>query len=327
MKLTKFTFIFLSIFTVTAVYAQKGGSISVGATPGLSYMLAQNTYFLAGNSKELDYKPKFSYHVFIEGAYNFKEQHGLVAFANFCEEGQKYKDDFKYRIYPALIGTHSKTVDFKYMGFGVLYRFAPLLRGQKDHVLVKDENFHWRMKLLVGFETDFLLAAKINYTVDLNNTGNIQNYGYPIGASIPNAPGPISPATSYGYPAYSPNQSDNYKSFFKTVQGVGVIRYGFDYIFNNNMFLGIAIETKFGLNDINANTYKAHPDYKKSKNYFFGLNVELGYAFKKDAAKKKESKKADKVEAPKPPKVKTPGIDMNKRVDEVDKATKKRYKK
>ena len=116
----------------------------------------------------------------------------------------------------------------------------------------------------------------------------IQNYGYPIGASIPNAPGPISPATSYGYPAYSPNQSDNYKSFFKTVQGVGVIRYGFDYIFNNNMFLGIAIETKFGLNDINANTYKAHPDYKKSKNYFFGLNVELGYVFKKDAAKKKE---------------------------------------
>ncbi len=314
MKLTKFTFIFLSIFTVTGVYAQKGGSISIGATPGLSYMLAQNTYFLAENSKELDYKPKFSYHVFIQGAYNFKEQHGVVAFANFCDEGQKYQDDFKWKKYPSLIGTHNKTVDFKYMGFGVLYRFAPLLRGQKDHVLVKDENFHWRMKLLVGFETDFLLSAQMTYKIT------------PVGGVATPVAYPIDP-TIGGYPAYAPNYSDNYKSYFKTIQGVGVIRYGFDYIFNNNMFLGIAIETKFGLNDLNAAAYKSHPDYKKSKNYFFGLNVELGYVFKKDAAKKKESKKADKVEAPKPPKVKTLGIDMNKRVDEVDKATKKRYKK
>lgn len=309
MKLIKFTLIFLSIFTASALYAQKGGSISIGATPGLSYMLAQNTYFLAENSKELNYKPKFSYHVFVQGGYNFKEQHGIVAFANFCDEGQNYKDEFKWKKYPALIGTHQKTVDFKYMGFGVLYRFAPLLRGQKDHILVKDDNFHWRMKLLVGFETDFLLSAQMTYKITPPN-GNTTTFGYPIDPSIG------------GYSAYWPNQSSDYKSYFKTVQGVGVLRYGFDYIFNNNMFLGVALETKFGLNDINASPYKAHPDYKKSKNYFFGLNVELGYDFKKNKTKKPEKKKEAK-----PPKVKTPGVDLNKRVDEVDKATKKKYGK
>lgn len=314
MKLRIFTFIFLSIFLTNSLLAQKGGSISVGATPGLSYMLAQNTYYLAENSKELDYKPKFSYHVFIQGTYNFKEQHGIVAFANYCDEGQNYKDEFKWKKYPSLIGTHRKTVDFKYMGFGVLYRFAPLLRGQKDHIRIADDNFHWRMKLLVGFETDFLLNAQIDYTVDVNNAGNIVNYGYPI------------PPAIGGYPDYGPNQSDNYKSYFKTIQGVGVLRYGFDYIFNNNMFLGVALETKFGFNDINASAFRNHPDYKKSKNYFFGLNVEIGYNFQRDKMKANaEKKKAAKLES-KPEKVKTPGLDLNKRVDEVDKATKKKYK-
>ena len=315
MKLTKFTFIFLFFFTATSLFAQKGGSISIGATPGLSYMLAQNTYYLAENSKELDYRPKFSYHVFIQGGYNFKEQHGIVAFANFCDEGQKYQDEFKWKKYDSLIGTHKKTVDFKYMGFGVLYRFAPLLRGQKDHIRVTDDKFHWRMKLEAGFEVDFLLNAQIDYNIDYKNTGNIKNYGYPIPTSVG------------GFPSYSPNQSDNYKSYFKTIQGVGVLRFGFDYIFNNNMFIGIALETKFGLNDINASSYKVHPDYKKSKNYFFGLNVELGYVFQKDKMKAAaEKKKAAKAEELKPAKVKTPGIDLNKRVDEVDKATKKKYK-
>ena len=307
MKLRNFTIIFLSIITTSSLYAQKGGTISIGATPGLSYMLAQNTYYLAENSKELDYKPKFSYHAFIQGGYNFKEQHGIVAFANFCDEGQNYQDEFKWKKYPDLIGTHKKTVDFKYMGFGVLYRFAPLLRGQKDHIRITDDHFHWRMKLLVGFEADFLLNAQINYTIDWKNSGEIRNYGYPIAAS------------HGGYPSYSPNQSSNYKSFFKTVQGVAVVRYGFDYIFNNYMFIGVALELKAGLNDLNTSAYKAHPDYKSSRNYFFGLNVELGYVFQKDKTKKPPKK----VEA-KPAKVKTPGLDLNKRTDKVDKATKKR---
>ncbi len=319
MKLRNFTFIFLSIFTVSGLYAQKGGSISVGITPGLSYMLAQNTYYLAENSKELDYRPKFSYHAFIQGGYNFKEQHGIVAFANFCDEGQNYKDEFKWTKYPALIGTHRKTVDFKYMGFGVLYRFAPLLSGQKQHIRIADDHFHFRMKLLVGFETDFLLQAQMNYTVDLKNTGNIKNYGYPI-------PYSINGTTIGGDKDYSPNQSSNYKSYFKTIQGVGVLKFGFDYIFNNNMYLGIAMETKFGLNDINATAYKAHTDYKKSKNYFFGLNVELGYNFQKDKMKTDQKKKA-KAKEGKPAKVKTPGVDVNRRVDKVDKATRKKYGK
>ena len=307
MKLRNFTFIFLSFFIFTVSRAQKGGMISAGVTPGLSYMLAQNTYFLAENSKELDYRPKFSYHVFIQGAYNFKEQHGVVAFANFCDEGQKYKDEFKWKKYPALIGTHEKSVDFKYMGFGVLYRFAPLLSGQKQHI--RTEEFHWRMKLLVGFEADFLLNAQMKYVITPVG-GNPTTVGYPIDPSIG------------GYPTYSPNGSNNYKAYFKGVQGVGVLRFGFDYIFNNNMFLGFAFEGKAGLNDINAKAYRVHPDYKKSKNYFFGLNVELGYSFQKDKRKEKIKKEVEK-----PEKVKTPGGDLNKRVDKVDKATRKRLGK
>lgn len=317
MKLIKFYIFSAFLMGLSSAYAQKGGSISVGITPGLSYMLAQNTYYLAENSKELDYKPKFSYHAFIQGGYNFKEQHGIVAFANFCQEGQKYSDDFKYKKFPALIGKHEKEVDFKYMGFGALYRFAPLLQGQKQKI--RTSEYHWRMKLLVGFEVDFLLNAQINYTVDLNNTGDIKDYGYPIPAQIGT---PLPNGVTYGYPDYSPNQSDNYKSYFKTIQGVGVLKYGFDYVFNNNMYLGIALETKFGLNDINAKEYRIHPDYKKSKNYFLGLNVEIGYNFQKD-----EDKTFGKKDKSKPAKVKTPGLDLNKKTDEVDKSTKKKLSK
>lgn len=308
MKLRNFTFIFLSIFICSQSYAQKGGMISAGITPGLSYMLAQNTYFLAENSKELDYRPKFSYHAFIQGAYNFKEQHGIVAYANFCDEGQKYKDEFKWRKYPALIGIHEKSVDFKYMGLGVLYRFAPLLRGQKDHIRVATDDFHWRMKLLVGFEADFLLNAQMKYNIT------------PVGGTSTSVGYPINPGIG-GYPDYASNPSNNYKTYFKGVQGVGVMRLGFDYIFNNNMFLGIALEMKAGLNDINAKAYRVHPEYKSSRNYFFGLNVEIGYSFQKDKRKVEAQKTA------KPEKVKTPGIDMNKRTDKVDKATRKRLGK
>ena len=99
MKLRHLFFIGLVILSTNFALAQKGGIISVGATPGLSYMLAQNTYFLNENAKELDYKPKFSYHVFVEGGYNFKEQHGVLGFVSYCVEGQKYKDDFKWKQY------------------------------------------------------------------------------------------------------------------------------------------------------------------------------------------------------------------------------------
>src|SRR5665647_3582785 len=242
MKLRNFTITFLFLFLLSSSFAQKGGSISVGATPGLSYMLAQNTYYLAENSKELNYKPKFSYHVFIQGGYNFAEQHGIVVYGNFCDEGQNYKDEFKWKKYPALIGTHEKSVDFKYMGFGVLYRFAPLLAGQKAHIRVADDKYHWRMKLLVGFETDFLLSATMSYKIT-NSSGVTNTVGYPIDPAIG------------GYPAYTPNPTSNYKSYFKTVQGVFVLKYGFDYIFNNNMFMGVAFEGKAGLNDLNAAAY------------------------------------------------------------------------
>ncbi len=302
MKLRIFTIISVVLFCTGTVWAQKGGSISIGGTPGLSYMLAQNAYYFDGDHKELDYKAKFSYHVFVQGGYNFKEQHGFVTYANFCQEGQRYKDEFKWSAsgHPEIIGTHEKEVDFKYMGFGVLYRFSPLLAGQKQHI--RTDDIRWRMKLLVGVETDFLLNAQMKYKITTKGTTTANTMPYPI------------PASLGGYPGYEPNNSDNYKSFFKTVQGVGVLKFGFDYTFTNNLFLGFAVETKFGFNDINADAYRKHPEYRKSKNYFLGLNVEFGYNFQKDANKTKT------------PKAKKTGIDLNKKVDTVDKATKKKYK-
>ena len=56
MKLRIFSTLFIFISFILSVNAQKGGSIAIGGTPGLSYMLAQNTYYLAENSKELDYE-------------------------------------------------------------------------------------------------------------------------------------------------------------------------------------------------------------------------------------------------------------------------------
>jgi hypothetical protein len=84
--------------------AQKGVMIGANGTIGLSYMLAQNTYFLADNSKELDYKAKFSYNAGMLVGYNFKESHGFQFFGGYCNEGQNYEDEFKWKLWPELIG-------------------------------------------------------------------------------------------------------------------------------------------------------------------------------------------------------------------------------
>lgn len=91
------------------------------------------------------------------------------------------------------------------------------------------------------------------------------------------------------------------------------------------MYLGCAIEAKIGLNDINADAYKKHDKYKKSRNYFFGLNVEVGYTMNKyrDEINPNRKKKAPKSDY----KVKHKGPDKNREVDLVDKKTQKRIKK
>lgn len=299
----------LVLLSTTFAHAQKGGHFSVGSSVGLSYMLAQNTYYLNGNAKELDYKPKFSYHAFLQGGYNPHEEHGIFAYVNYCAEGQKYKDEFQWKLYPQLRGVHEKYVDFKYFGVGVLYRFTPLLRGQKDKI--RTDVYHWRMKLLAGFELDFLLNAQMKYYI--TNPGGTRTQ----------MPYPIDPAIG-GYSAYSPNSGSNYNSYFQKMQGVGVIKFGFDYIFDKNVYLGFAFEAKAGLNDINAKAYRVHPAYKKSKNYFFGLNVEVGYTMNKNKKKSEDAKsKSSKIKSSKYG-GKSNQKDRNNKVDEVDKKTKKR---
>lgn len=52
------------------------------------------------------------------------------------------------------------------------------------------------MKLLVGFETDFMLDAQMTYKITPVG-GNPTNVGYPITSDLGTG----------GYPAYSPNQA------------------------------------------------------------------------------------------------------------------------
>lgn len=304
-----------SICLGTAVFAQKGVMIGVNGTLGLSYMLAQNTYYLAENSKELDYKAKFSYNTAFHVGYNFKESHGFQFFGGYCHEGQNYQDEFKWKKYPELIGTHTKQVDFDFVNFGVLYRWSPILPGQKEknpEGNYGDGRYKIRMKLLAGVETDFLLNADMAYQIDHKagtKNGIKEEVGYPIDPAIG------------GYPAYTPHTGSDYKDYFKSVQAALLFKWGFDYITKPNVYLGFALQGKFGLNDINAEPFQVHPDYKKSKNYFIGLNVELGYIFQK--GQKKDDDEAKK----KPEELKDDLVDVNKQVDKLDKATKKKIRK
>jgi hypothetical protein len=100
-----------------------------------------------------------------------------------------------------------------------------------------------------------------------------------------------------------------------------VLKYGFDIVFKPNVYLGLALEAKAGLNDINAAPYRVHPDYKKSKNYFFGLNLEVGYIFQKGM--KKEGEKKDK----KADRNKDDLDDVNRVVDKLDRETKRKIRK
>lgn len=315
--------------------AQKGFTFGGNFTPGLSYMLAQNNYYLAPDprasdpSKELDYKPKFSFNSALFFGYNFSEKHGIRTYAGYNVEGQKYQDIFKWPIY-GLQGTHTKEVNFQFINTGVAYKFAPILKGQKE----KNPNgnypngqYKMRMRMLVGVETDILLNASMSYSIkrlteediekiswqgywDKSPAPDFSQYPYiapgqPIG--LPPSYPPQAPFGNGGYaPYYDMGKPASEKDYFVPVQAALTLNYGFDYIFKNNMYFGIGFDAKVGLNDINDKAYRIHPKYKKSKNYFFGLKAEIGYNVLKDKtstpkpSKKSEVKDSEKTITPEP---------------------------
>ena len=310
-------------------YAQKGFQIGGNFTSGLSYMLAQNSYLLApgvqsGNinsSKELDYKPKFSFNSGLFFGYNFAEKHGIRIQAGYSVEGQKYQDIFKWPIY-GLQGRHTKEVNFQFVNTNISYRFSPILKGQKE----KNPNGNYssgqykiRMRMMVGLEIDALVNANMKYKVerlteqelrdqswqgwyDPNPAPDFSEYPYikpgnPKG--LPPAYPAVAPYGNGGYaPYYAMGKPKSQKDYFVPIQSALTLNYGFDYILKNNMYFGLGLDFKIGLNDINAKTYRIHPEYKKSKNYFFGLKAEIGYNILKD------ENKIPKVKAPSTSKMK-----------------------
>ncbi|MCB9034182.1 MAG: outer membrane beta-barrel protein [Chitinophagales bacterium] len=305
----------LVMVMVIPSFAQKGFQIAANVSPGLSYMLAQNTYYLGAQSKELDYKAKFSFNAGLLFGYNFVEKHGVQLFAGYCKEGQRYEDNFKWRLND-LNGTHQKEVDFSFLNLGVMYRFSPILKGQAQknpNGNYGDGRYKIRMKLEAGVETDIMLSADMSYKVTKDDGSTIDAFAlYP---HIPIQYG------GYGPYADATLADGDYEKYFRKFQACLAFKYGFDYIFKNNMYFGLGLHVKAGLNDINASDYKSHPDYKKSKNYFLGLNFEIGYMHQKNDDKKS----ASKTQYPKY-KQKTER-DKNYKVDTLDKKTKKATKK
>ena len=325
MKLRNFTFIFLSFFISNIMFAQnKGFVVGASGSVGPSYMFKQNTYYLLSNNKELAYKFNVGYNARAFFGYNINNTHGILAEFAYMKEGQRYKDEFKGR---PLEGTHEKKVDFKLIGGAILYKFTPLLAGQKTYRTA--DKIKARLNLQIGFEVDYLLRAKMDYKVNGSdfNSFKVGDTTYVIGYP----PGTVTlfiDGQTINYPLsyYSPPKTGDYTSFYIRTQFSLLMRVGVDINLNKKktLLLNTGIETKIGLNDINAKEYRLHPSYHSSRNMLFALRVGMTYIIQKpDPDKKKEPK----VKTPKPEKVKTPGGDVNKRVDKVDKATRKRLGK
>jgi hypothetical protein len=315
-------------------------------------MLAQNNYYLApafgsesNSSKELDYKAKFSFDANVFFGYNIKENHGLRVHAGYCKEGQKYEDLFKWPIY-GLQGRHTKEVNFDFVNAAVLYRFSPILKGQRE----KNPNGNYpngqykiRMKMQIGVETDILIDASMTYKiervsleeltseswrgfVDLSPAPDFSEYPYiPPGSpfGLPGAYPAVAPYGSGGYaPYYAMGKPASQKDYFVPVQAALLFNFGFDYIFKSNVYFGLGLDFKIGLNDINDKAYRIHPEYQKSKNYFFGLKAELGYNILKD------DKKTPKDKTATPPKTKVSGAETesSENKDSVEKQEDTSYK-
>jgi hypothetical protein len=306
----------LMLFAAINIFAQKGFQVGGNFTPGLSYMLAQNHYYLAPNdrandpSKELDYKAKFSFNANVFFGYNISEKHGLRLHAGYNQEGQKYEDIFKWLIF-GLQGRHTKEVNFEFANTALLYRFSPVLKGQKE----KNPNGNYpngqykiRMRILVGVETDILVNAGMTYKIERVSKEEMVRENYLGVVDITPAPDftqyPFITPVNGGYETYyDMGKPASQKTYFVPVQAALLFNYGFDYIFKSNVYFGLGLDFKIGLNDINAKAYRVHPEYHKSKNYFFGLKVELGYNILKN------NKKTPKTPTAAPPKTKVSGAE------------------
>lgn len=320
--------ILIVFISTTITYAQKGFQVGGNFTSGLSYMLAQNHYYLAPDlrpgisdpSKELDYKPKFSYNANLFFGYNFKDNHGLRIHAGYCSEGQKYEDIFKWAAY-GLQGKHRKEVNFQFVNTALLYRFSPILKGQREknpNGNYGDGRYKIRMKMMAGIEVDILVNANMKYSIqrvskaelgiedlnvywDQNPAPDFSQYPYILPGSPLYLRDPVAPFGFGGYaPYYAMGKPSSHKAYFVPVQATLNINYGFDYILKNNMYFGLGVDFKIGLNDINSKAYRQHPDYKKSKNYFFGLKAEIGYnIMKKEKSTNSSKSKTKSTDKPK----------------------------
>jgi len=322
MKLKNLIIIFSIIFVSQTIFAQnKGFIIGASGSVGPSYMFKQNTYYLLSNNKELAYKFNVGYNARAFFGYNINNTHGVLAEFAYMREGQRYKDEFKGR---PLEGIHEKKVDFKLIGGAVLYKFTPLLAGQKTQRTA--DQIKARLNLQIGFEVDYLLRANLDYKVNGSNFNSFKvgdttyAIGYPPGTVTLFIDGQT---INYPLSYYSPPKADDYTSFYIRTQFSLLMRVGVDINLNKKktLLLNTGIETKIGLNDINAKEYRLHPSYHSSRNILFALRVGMSYIIQKPDPEKKKAAKA------KPAKVKTPGVDLNKRVDKVDKATRKRLGK
>ncbi|BDS09681.1 porin family protein [Aureispira anguillae] len=85
------TFLALALFMTSNIFAQKGLEITVGFTPGLSFML--NDEDLA-EGQALNIQPTFGFQTGLTVGYNFSERIGLATGIGYAALGQNYTTDY-----------------------------------------------------------------------------------------------------------------------------------------------------------------------------------------------------------------------------------------
>jgi len=153
-------FVFALLMTGN-VFAQKGLELTVGFTPGLSFLLNDEDFAEGDN---LNIQPTFGYVTGLTVGYNFNEKIGLATGFNFARLGQRYTTD-----YPNISNDDQAKYDRRLS----YIRIPLLLRVGGDNTAGSSAFFRF------GPNFDFLTTATGTYYGSKNNpstTNNVTNF-------------------------------------------------------------------------------------------------------------------------------------------------------
>lgn len=243
----------LTICSSGISFAQSGWNIQAGGGGGVSVIAAQNDF---GNDfYELDYKTSLGYTANIGAGYNFKRNIGLFLEGGITNVNQDYKGKFSPGLGFVGKGEHTKDVSLMYYNIGIHSKFT--ISFVDDYVYdSKLQGF-----AMVGFQANMLGKASLTYMLD----GNEEPY-----------PSKIRPYVDENYP-YSPVTND--KDLFTKATMSFSMQLGLDWFIADKIALSPSIIGQASLFDINNKNFRNETNYKKSRYFFGGLHLGIGYYF------------------------------------------------